>query len=125
MPAGMIVTKDSVDFDIGKWQHKTYDNASGVYQILRSKWCSNTINILFFDGSIDDFDWFWQQNDFGVIGRNAYHIYTVVVPQSMMCDRLITILNNRKILFTRYDTHIQCENKTILVNNFIRNMLCY
>ncbi len=49
MPSGNLVIKSPVDYDIGYWSYKTYDNDVDIRNNLRNKWCSTVINLFIFN----------------------------------------------------------------------------
>ena len=52
MPAGNLVVKSPIDYDIGGWSYKTYDSEDNIRENLRNKWCSTIINLFIFDKDI-------------------------------------------------------------------------
>lgn len=125
MPSGMLATKSEIDFDIGGWQHKSYDNDNDVRNILKMKHCSSTINILEFDLSAipNDIFKFMSENKFELLDRNAFFVYCIVIDKLIVDNSLERTMKSNSFAMDRFSTQIVVEDKSIFINDFIKNIL--
>lgn len=127
MPSGCLVTKDNIDFDIGMWQHKTYDYSSKIYSYLRSKWTPHTINLMILDESCIDVDLktFMEDNSFEFKLRNMYLVYCIAIKSDKVTSDLCHCLKTQKYVMNAFHEKIIYENYTIFVCDFVKNLLYY
>ncbi len=127
MPAGCLVTKDDVKFDIGMWQHKSYDYSSRIYEYLRSKWTPHTINLMILDDSCTAHDLikFQEENSFELKWRSIYLVYCIAIKTSIITPDLIYCLKTKKHVMNSYTEKIMYGDYTIFVCDLVKNVLYY
>ena len=129
MPSGCLVTKDAVNFDVGMWQHKTYDVPVDIYGYLRSKWTPHTINLLIVDGTDDttrnNLVKFIDVNSFETKWRSTYLVYCIAIKTICVTNELCHILKTKKYVFNSYHQKVIYGEYTIFVCDLIQNVLYY
>jgi len=127
MPAGCLVTKGAIDFDIGDWQHKTYDNSLDIYACLRSKWTPHTINLLIVDDAAipHGVQKFVDENHFPRNWKSIYLAYSIAIRTEKVTNELMDFLKNQPYPMNRYSNKVICGDYTIFVVDFIKNLLLY
>lgn len=124
MPAGMLVTKDPVDFDIGYWQNKTYESYV-IRDILAKKHCSNTVNILCFDKTTpyENVLKCIVDNDYFVHERKAFHIYTMIFDKETINESIRKELISHKLFVNNFSTEISVETHSIFICDYVKPLL--
>jgi len=127
MPSGCLATKDNVDFDIGMWQHKSYDSPSDIYGNLRGKWTPHTVNLVIVDdlATIEDIKKFVTNNGFEINQRNIYNVYCIAVKTEKVDSDLENFLKTRQYPFNNYRNKVRFNEYTIFVCDFVKNLLLY
>lgn len=127
MPSGCFSTKDLPNFDIGMWQHKTYENSADIYGHLRSKWTPHTINLVIVDDAAtsDDVKKFVTANGFEVNGRNIYNVNCIAIKSEKVDNDLADFLKTRQYPFNNYRNKVSSGGYAIFVCDFISNLLLY
>jgi len=127
MPSGMLVTQNDVNFNIGFWQNKSYDNSHDIYGHLRAKWTSHTINLIILDdnASVEDLMKFVSANSFHVNGRSIYFVYCIALKSALVDNVLCDFLKIQKYPMNNYKNKVVYGDYTIFVCDFIKNLLLY
>jgi hypothetical protein len=127
MPSGCLVTKNPVDYYIGNWQHKTYDDCNLIYDHLRGKWCPSTINLLLLheDSTIENYIKYLEDNSFEKGGRHTYLTYCIAFKKSILTYDAIEISRHNKFVFSNYTNKIIYNDHVIFINDLIKNILLY
>lgn len=127
MPSGCLVTKDAIDFDIGMWQHKNYENSQNIYKNLRSKWTPHTINLIIMDdnATIEDIKQFVNNNSYEINHREIYFVYCISIKSEKVTNELADFLKTRLYPSNRYHNKLSYNGYTIFVCDFVKNLLLY
>lgn len=127
MPAGCLVTKTDVKFDIGMWQHKSYEHSSEIYPYLRSKWTPHTVNLLILDDdcSTDNILKLMEDNAFETKLRSIYLIYCIAVKSNIVTPELCSSLKNQKYIMNSFSEKLNYKDYTIFVCDLLKNLLYY
>ena len=125
MPAGCLVTQGVIDFDIGDWQHKTYDNSLDIYACLRSKWTPHSINLIVVDDAAipHGVQKFVVENQFPRNWRSIYMVYCIAMKSDKVTNELCDFLKAEPYPMNRYSTKVVFEDYTIFVVDFMKNIL--
>ncbi len=125
MPSGNLVIKSPVDYDIGYWSYKTYDNDVDIRNNLRNKWCSTVINLFIFndDTQYETVENFFNSNLYEKHGRHSYLIYCLAVPSLLSIDVTKLLNSNQKFISDTYSNKFECDNYVIYLNNFVKNII--
>ena len=125
MPSGCIVTKENIEFDIGGWQHKSYNKNESIRGQLRGQWCPATINILIIDDQAthENIEKFMDENDFQKNGRHSYFVFTIAISKKLIDSQMYSILNKSKFSFTRFSTPISFDEHFVFLNDFVRPII--
>ena len=125
MVAGLLATKDPVDFDIGMWQHKLHGGPHSMKDNLVQGWCSKIINLLVLDktNTKEQLYKFIDGNDFKKFVYDAYLVYFIAVPTEMVDAELTARLAQGELNTIRFSQSVVFEGYTIFVNDFIKNIL--
>lgn len=124
MPSGCLVTKDVVSFDIGLWQHKTYEKNDAIWNVLRGKWCPKTINLLILDelATLKDLDDFLSESNFEKQDRNAYYITSIAIKRPDNVSYLQEIITKRKFIMDKFLEIDTIGEYVVLLNQFLSNI---
>lgn len=127
MPSGCLVTRDDVNFDIGMWQHKTYEYPSQIYPYLRSKWTPHTINLMILDDvcTVEDLLKFQEDNSFESKWRSIYLVYCIAIKTNKVTTDLCHSLKIQKYLMNTYHQKVIYKEYTIFVCDLVQNLLYY
>jgi len=127
MPAGCLVTKDAINFDIGMWQHKTYDYTTQIYSYLRSKWTRHSINLIILDDvcAASDLINFIEENSFDSKWRNIYFVYCIAIKTNNVTSELYQFLKTKKYPMNSYHQKIIYKDYTIFICDLVQNLLYY
>jgi len=125
IPTGNLVVKSPVEFDIGTWSYKTYDNDKDIRTTLKNKWCSSVINIFIFDKDsqyqiVEDF---FESNLYEKHGRNSFLIYCLVVPKTIHLETTALLTQKQKFISDTYSTQFIFDDSVIFLNDFVKNII--
>ena len=127
MPAGCLVTKDTIDFDVGMWQCKTYEKSYQIYDILRSKWTPHTINLIIIDddATFENIKNYVTSNSFEINQRYIYLVYCIAIKTEKVTNELANFLKTRTYPMNSYHNKLSYNGYTIFVCDFVKNLLLY
>ncbi len=125
MPTGNLVTKSTIDYDIGNWIYKTYDNENNIRENLKNKWCSTVINLFIFDkeSKYEHIKSFFESNLYEKNGRNSFLIYCLAVPESLSLNVNQLLNSKQKFISDTYSNQFQINDYVIYVNDFVKNII--
>jgi len=124
MPAGNLVVKSPIDYDIGGWSYKTYDSEDNIRENLRNKWCSTIINLFIFDKDIqfEHVKNFIESNLYEKHGRHSYLIYCLAVPKSISLEVIQLTNLKQKFISDTYSNQFYVDDYVVYVNDFVKNI---
>lgn len=127
MPSGLLVTQSDINYDIGYWQHKTYENNNLIFEYLRGKWCPSTINLLIMndDATNENFIKYLKDNSFEKGQRSTYLTYCISIKTSILTNQVIEFSRSNRFLMSNYSNRINFEEYTIFINDFVKHLLYY
>lgn len=127
MPAGCLVTKNEINFDIGMWQHKTYEHSNQIYEYLRSKWTPHTINLMILDDicTTENIIKFQNDNSFEFKWRSIYFIYCIAMKSDKVTPEICHLLKTQKYFMNTYHQKVLYKEYTIFVCDLVQNLLYY
>lgn len=125
MPAGNLVVKSPIDFDIGGWSYKTYDHKNNIRENLKNKWCSTIINLFIFDEDVqyEEVKDFFESNLYEKNGRNSFLIYCLAVPTSISLEVTQLLNLKQKFISDTYSNQFHVDDYVIYVNDFVKNII--
>ena len=124
MPAGMLVTKNDITFDIGHWQHRVYTDNNNIDVILKKNPGSVLINIMILDNTITQKQIFKfiDEIDLSIHGRNIFVVYFLVLHTPLVTDDVVNKFRYRTLNINRFSEKIELGEYTIFENEFISNL---
>ena len=127
MPTGMIVSQYFPKYDIGHWEHKSYDSQTNIRDTLKSKWCSTVINLFVFsqDTTSDSIITFIDSNLYEKQGKNSYLIYCMAIPHPLENSIDEFMKTKRKFISDTYSNKFIVDGYVVYVNDFVKNLLKY
>ena len=124
MPAGMLVTKNNITFDIGHWQHRAYEDNNNIDAILKRDRCSTLINLMILDKTItqDQLFKFIDDIDLSIRGRNIHLIYFLSIHKPLVTEGMFNKLKYRTLNINRFSKNVEVEQDIVFENEFISDL---
>ena len=125
MPAGMLVTKNDITFDIGYWQHRAYRDNNNIDLTLRNDECSTIINLMIMDETITEPQMYKFLDEIDLTLRILIRVnlvYFLAIPTNRVTQGIKNKLRYKSLNVNRFSESVEIEQYTIFENEFIHNL---